>query len=386
MKIGFVSRFAPTDRKSSSGTLFKMFEALSIEHTVTHVPYHRDAVVRACSAAMSRVAHARGKKVAADFTKFVSRRLARTVDQGQLEDVDVVVVPFGAPCLAELKTDKPVIYLSDTTFEALYGYYPSFSDFMGFNYRQGTSIERRALQKADKVLLGSEWARASAIQDYGQDPAKIHVLEYGANLPQDDPEALREHARAARRKRTPDGPPLSLLFLGFDWERKGGDIAVECCRGLSAAGIPARLDVVGTKLPPRHRGSDLVHDHGFLNKNVPSDVERLSTIMEHADLLLLPTRAECSAIVFCEAAAYGLPVFTMDTGGVPNYVVNGVNGYRLPLASTGADFAAKILHTLDTGELESLRDGAFAMYADRLNWNRWLEGFNACLRDLTIAR
>lgn len=386
MKIGFVSRFAPTDRKSSSGTLFKMFEALSTEHTVTHIPYHHDAIARACSATMSKVARARGKKVAADFTKVVSRRLAQTVDPGRLKDVDVVVVPFGAPCLAELKTDKPVIYLSDTTFEALYGYYPSFSEFMGFNYRQGTSIERRALQKGTKVLLGSDWARVSAIQDYEQDPAKIHVLEYGANLPQDDPEALRERSRTARRTRTPDGSPLSLLFLGVDWERKGGDIAVECCRALLTAGVHARLEVVGTTLPPRHRGNDLIHDHGFLDKNVPSDVERLRTIMEQADLLLLPTRAECSAIVYCEAAAHGLPAFTTDTGGVPNYVVNGVNGHRLPLTSTGADFAARILHALETGELENLRDGAFRIYADRLNWNRWLEGFNACLRDLAIAQ
>ena len=35
------------------------------------------------------------------------------------------------------------------------------------------------------------------------------------------------------------------------------------------------------------------------------------------------------------------PVITYDTGGVGNYVINGLNGYRLPLSSDAKDFRIK---------------------------------------------
>ena len=53
--------------------------------------------------------------------------------------------------------------------------------------------------------------------------------------------------------------------------------------------------------------------------------------MSSSDILLLPTQAECAGIVFVEASAYSMPIFTHDTGGISNYVINGINGYRLPL-------------------------------------------------------
>ncbi|WP_137463714.1 glycosyltransferase, partial [Escherichia coli] len=38
--------------------------------------------------------------------------------------------------------------------------------------------------------------------------------------------------------------------------------------------------------------------------------------------LLLPTIADCYGMVFCEAAAFGLPVVATDTGGVSSIVIN----------------------------------------------------------------
>ena len=74
-------------------------------------------------------------------------------------------------------------------------------------------------------------------------------------------------------------------------------------------------------------------------------------------------RAECSALVFCEASAYSLPIITYDTGGVGDYVINGKNGYRLPLEASGKDFANKIIDILhDEAELEKMQKCARTMY------------------------
>ncbi|HRQ86246.1 MAG TPA: glycosyltransferase, partial [Flavobacteriales bacterium] len=70
---------------------------------------------------------------------------------------------------------------------------------------------------------------------------------------------------------------------------------------------------------PEFNDPDLVRE-GFLNKNLPADMARLEHHLRTADFLILPTRFEAYGIVFCEAAAYGLPALASRTGGVPTIV------------------------------------------------------------------
>lgn len=85
----------------------------------------------------------------------------------------------------------------------------------------------------------------------------------------------------------------------------------------------------------------------------------------------MPTIADCSAISFAEASAYGLPVYAYDTGGVSNYIQNGRNGYMLSLGSSGATFGMKIKESIESGELAVLTHAAPQVYFERLNWNVW---------------
>ncbi|WP_424348213.1 glycosyltransferase family 4 protein [Kocuria sp. CH-021] len=381
MQIGFVSRWPLDDRRAASGTNFKLFEALSQRHSVVHIPYRPDAVLRAYSHGLEWLARLRGKNFSVNFTRLASRRLARSLDKHLVEKVDLLFFPLTTSCLAGLQTDKPTVYLSDATFESLYDYYPSHSNFMKFNYQQGNAVQRKALDHATTVIVGAGWAQASAVADYGQHPGKVHVIEFGANLLDDDPTTIRTFCDSVRGDDHDERRPLTLLFVGVDWARKGGDIAVECCRALNDHGIASRLHVVGTEVPLHHRDDNLV-THGFLDKNDPVDVKCLNELMATAHLLILPTQAECTGIVFCEASAYGLPSFTIDTGGISDYVRNGVNGYRLPPGSTGVDFARKISEVISSNELGQLSEGAFETYASRLNWRRWLERFDNVTRGL----
>ena len=95
------------------------------------------------------------------------------------------------------------------------------------------------------------------------------------------------------------------------------------------------------ELPNEYKELPDVDFIGFLNKNNEEEYQRVIQIISSSDILILPTKAECAGIVFAEASAYGLPIFTYDTGGVGNYVINGVNGYRLPLKDNASEFAEK---------------------------------------------
>lgn len=123
--------------------------------------------------------------------------------------------------------------------------------------------------------------------------------------------------------------------------------------------------------PPQHIDQQYISQLGFLDKNKSSDYKSLIKLISSSDLLLLPTIAECAGIVFAEASAYGLPIFTYDTGGISNYVVNGINGYRLPMGSNGSEFGKKIKETIESGGLPSLSEGGKELYKRTLNWTRW---------------
>jgi glycosyltransferase involved in cell wall biosynthesis len=95
----------------------------------------------------------------------------------------------------------------------------------------------------------------------------------------------------------------------------------------------------------------------------------------------LPTRAECSAVVFSEASAFGLPILSTNTGGVSDYVKNGINGYCLPLEAKGRDYA-EIVHNIfhDTNKLSNLRSTTRDWYERELSWEKWKQGFENIIK------
>ena len=288
-----------------------------------------------------------------------------------IEKCDILFAPFASTSLYSLKTDKPIIYLSDATFAAMVDYY--FKEIISWNIKQANKIEQTALSKATHAIYASQWAYKSAIQNYNIDKSKLHVIEFGANI---DEQNIIPHQFTYNGR-------LDLLFLGVDWIRKGGDIAVEATKYLNDSGIPSTLHIVGiSKLDNDIVNLSYVKNYGFLNKNNPDDYNQLVSIIQQSHCLLLPTKAECAGIVFCESSANGLPIFTFNTGGVANYVVNGKNGYMLPLGTTGHKFGEIISECLQSGELEKMSRTAVDVYNEKLNWTVWGQRIESIIESL----
>ncbi|MEO1275768.1 MAG: glycosyltransferase family 4 protein, partial [Pseudomonadota bacterium] len=278
-----------------------------------------------------------------------------------------VIAPAGSALVAALETDLPVIYSSDATVRVMLGYYGHFSDLSPATLARVEALEQRAIDRADLLLYPTAWAAQSAIDDYGADPGKVHILPYGANM--------RElpGADAALRPRLPG--PLRLLFVGVDWVRKGGPIAVAALAALRRGGVEAQMTVVGC-IPPPDVSREGLTVIPFLDKNDPGQARHLSRLYGDADLLFVPTRSECYGIVFCEAAAHGVPSISTATGGVPGVILEGVTGHLLPPEADGAAYAeliARVAASPDApdGPLARLARSARADYDARLNWERW---------------
>jgi glycosyltransferase involved in cell wall biosynthesis len=118
-----------------------------------------------------------------------------------------------------------------------------------------------------------------------------------------------------------------------------------------------------------------------MNKNIHDQYEKYISILKKSHIFLLPTKAECSAIVFCEASAFGIPILTYLTGGLDDYVVDGVNGYKLHLGASSMEFADTIQHCIENNELVKLSSGGKRLYAERLSWKAWSQRFKDLMQD-----
>jgi len=245
----------------------------------------------------------------------------------------------------------------------LHGYYAAYSNLLGRSVYETNGLEELAIRRANLVIHPSQWAARSTIEHYHTDKQKVHVIPFGANL-QSPPsaEVVELKKRSAHCR---------LLFLGVDWQRKGGEIAFETLLKLEELAIQAELIVCGC-IPPKEFSHERMTVIPYLNKKDEKQRQKIEKLFETSDFLLLPTRSECYGMVFCEASAFGLPVISTDTGGVSGAVKHGENGFLLPSSARGAEYAeviAKIYR--DERRYAELVRSSRAAFEGRLNWDVW---------------
>ena len=78
-------------------------------------------------------------------------------------------------------------------------------------------------------------------------------------------------------------------------------------------------------------------------------VDGVASLLEAANLLLLPSETESFGLVALEAMASGVPVIASDVGGLPEVVAHGMSGYLAPVGDVDkmAEYALKILSDCD---------------------------------------
>jgi glycosyltransferase involved in cell wall biosynthesis len=365
MKVGFAARLDPLDKKSWSGITYYTYQEIKKYNEVEIFQYKLPKYLREWLTMQKSLNRKLFKKHTSveflkSYAKYLSRQLKKDLKK---RPVDVLFVSASSQMIAYLKTDIPVIYMTDATFQQLQGYYSYFSNLAGYNIRQGIALDKKAFQKITHCMLASEWCKMSAINDYGITTKKITVAPFGANM---------DFIPTEKDLQSNSNGKFRLLFLGVEWDRKGGDIALEAFRLLQRKGINVELYIIGC-IPPY----DISHEKNitvipFLNKNKEDDFQQLHKIFLETTILFLPTRAECAGVVFSEASAYCTPCVTTDTGGVTTYVKNDINGYTLTSQAGPAEYAnllEKIL--IDKDLLNRLKKSSRKYYEEQLSWQQW---------------
>ena len=274
---------------------------------------------------------------------------------------DVVLSPGTIP-VAHLKGGKPVVTWTDATFDGMVGFYEEFSNLPRETLRHGHALEQAALDNCALAIYTSQWAADTARRHYSVDALKLAVVPFGANVGVERTASQVSAYVAARQ-----GATCRLLFVGVDWHRKGGGVALAVVEHLRAAGVAAELHVVGCT-PPQSLPAHVIV-HGFVSKHTADGRARLEDLYSGSHFLILPTRADCVPVVLAEASSYGLPSLATRVGGVSSALREGLNGYTFDLDEDPWAYAARIRALLEEPDAyRRLCTSAFQEYATRLNW------------------
>jgi glycosyltransferase involved in cell wall biosynthesis len=368
LKIAFCTKSDPRDKRSWSGTHFHMLCELQKFSDVEIIGPLNAWLLKPTRYLGRKLEQATGHRISAAHLHTVARNLSSQVSKriSNEKKYDALFFPAGSELIAHLNTNIPIIYQSDATFACMVDYYPQFTNLLNFNRRSGIELERLTLSKCTAAVFSSNWAAGSAIHDFGTAEERVHIVPFGANI--SDPGKSTLHGMKKNRAKD---RVYNFLWVGVDWERKGGEIAYKTVIELRNRGVNARLLVVGldSKMIGRREHCDAF---GFLDKNIPAHANLIRDIYQSADVFLFPSRFECSAIALCEAACFGLPVICFDTGGLANYVIHGVNGYRLPITADASSFCEHSISLLSVkDQLKTFQIAARQLYETELNWNTW---------------
>ena len=131
-------------------------------------------------------------------------------------------------------TEKPLISYHDSNviLGNRGGTLAQGSHYRGRELRRAVELEKEVYDRASYVLTFSEWVRRSMIEDFHHKETKVKVMKPGVNF--EIPENLsKEYVNPA------------ILFIGRNFERKGGPVLLNAFRKVRKVIKKATLIIVG---------------------------------------------------------------------------------------------------------------------------------------------
>jgi glycosyltransferase involved in cell wall biosynthesis len=362
-RVALLSSEDPFDKKVWSGTLHSIYRNLSARHKVEVVRVQKPFWLLLYLKLKNQVRLLlSGKRISYRHSLHLSGYYGKKFGRALRDKkIDFIVAPAASAEIAFLRTEIPIIYVTDGTFASCLNYHRSLSNLTEKSIREGNEVERRAFFNSRLVVVSSRWTADSFEGHYGADQAKLRVLPFGANLDKVPSDIGSIKAPSVWR----------ILFPAVNWKNKGGDIAYRAFSILSGKGLKVKLTVLGTEPPPgiQHPDLEIVP---FIDKNDPGSSARFFSLYSEHHFVILPTRFDCTPIVICEASAFAVPSIVADTGGVRGHLEDGVNGHLIRYDDQGEGYAAVIERLMENeDEYARLRTTSRKLYEERLNWDHW---------------
>jgi glycosyltransferase involved in cell wall biosynthesis len=239
------------------------------------------------------------------------------------------------------------IYVDQTRLMAERGW-PAWMPFSDGERDKLLNLERSMYAEAAHLFVMGNPARDSLRADYGVDESRISVV--GGGLPYDDPPMPGQLTNEP-----------SILFIGRDFERKGGRVLLAAFDLVRRQLPGATLSIVGAARDYEAPG---VTGHGKVR-----DRQELANLYRRARAFCLPSLYEPYGLVLIEAMAHGIPCVGSAVQSIPEILDQGGAGLVVPPGDV-TELAEALIRLLTDDELAgSLAANGPRWVAECLTWD-----------------
>ena len=209
-------------------------------------------------------------------------------------------------------------------------------------------MNRDCYKAARRIVAWAEWTKRGLVDDYEVPSEKIVVISPGVNV--------SEWRRPAPRE-TRSGP-VKILFVGGNFERKGGLDLIQSFRTLRDLGGELHI-VTRDQIPPERSV--------FVYNAMEPNSQPLKELFHSCDIFALPTTGDSLPLVLSEAGASGMAIVSTDIAGIPEIVRAGETGLLVRPGDTAA--LTEALRELMTSSDRRLTLGSRALAHTILNFD-----------------
>ncbi|MFQ9315020.1 glycosyltransferase family 4 protein [Dysgonomonas mossii] len=376
MNITYVTNFPSTGIKHWSGTVHFMATNLAKYSNLDYITGLQEDWT--FSVKVKNKLYGQNKIYRADRSPEFGKSYAKQIS-AHLNPATDILFSHSSTLMSYLKTNKHKVIYTDATFASMINYYDYFSNLSRQYIKEGNQMEQLSLDSTSLAIYSSQWAADSAIKDYNADSDKVRIVPFGANITTQ--KISLEEIKDILKKRSTD--VCKILFLGVDWFRKGGDIAIDAVRYLNEELLqPAELHIVGIDDLPVENLPPYIINHGRISKATPEGMNKVESLILQSHFLFIPSRADCTPIVFSEAMSYAVPCVSAATGGIPS-IVNDTNGIILSPQVEPKEYAQQIYKTFeDKSYYNELALSAYHDFESRLNWDTAMKTIVGYMKEL----
>lgn len=187
----------------------------------------------------------------------------------------------------------------------------SFDDI--FSYSSESNLELQVkrqyqiMKSAKCIFCMGKWLAKYIAEVYPEFEHKTIAVGGGINIPKLSYKIENRHTYK------------TILFVGRDFYRKGGDLVVDAFHLLKQKDPNLRLIIAG----PQNKPSEVTDDIIFKG-DLPN--EEIGQLMTQCDVFCMPSRFEAYGLVFIEALVSGMPCVARNAFEMPYFIENGITG------------------------------------------------------------
>jgi glycosyltransferase involved in cell wall biosynthesis len=309
--IAFISTYEHPSRDSIERTVQKAFPEYRVENFRLNdvVKRHpRWIAPNLCYVAREYGLQAFSSRKKLRNSYFRTTYLFRRIHEAMREIIDparhVFSIQTQAICDASVPGVPHFLYTDHTHLSNLRS--PYF-DQRRLRPKEWIALERSAYANTRCVFTRSRHVAEDVVHHYRIEPSRVSCVFAGSNVEIADDLQLENDGYANR----------TVLFVGGDWERKGGPELAQAFERVLQLYPDAKLIIAGARPDLRLRGCTVLG---------PTSPQELTRLYARASVFCVPTRLEPFGIVFIEAMMHRLPVIATRVGAIPEMVEEGVTG------------------------------------------------------------